>query len=369
MIWQIVELAFTVAGVAAGAVLFRRDPLIPPGGGTRDLPDVSVVIPARNEAANLPLLLRDLMAQTVRPREILVIDDDSEDDTCGIAGGFPVRVAELKDKPAGWLGKTWACHQGAGLAKGQWLLFLDADVRLAPGGLARLFEAAATDGRAITVQPYHNTELPHEQLALIFNLLHLGATGAAMVPPKNLGMFGPVILIPAADYWAAGGHESVRSSLAEDVALGRSLQAAGISYRMYRGDEAIAFRMYAGGLRSLVQGWTKNLASGAQRIPPGLFLLVFLWIASMSSAPLEIIRYGILGQDQLVALYGLFYLLWVAFLLVWARRLGSFRLWAILCYPVPLILFIFVFLRSLAKKLLGRPVVWKGRSIDPRRSS
>lgn len=369
MIGISLELGVVLAGMMAGRILFRRDPKVPDQILSGVLPEVSIIIPARNEAANLPLLLGDLATQTHRPLEILVVDDDSEDETAAIAGSFPVRVLELKDKPRGWLGKTWACYRGARQARGAWLLFLDADVRLAPDALGRLLSTAGATSRAVTVQPYHLAELPHEQLAMVFNLLQVGSTGAAMARPRNLGMFGPLILIPAADYWKAGGHGAVRASIVEDVALGLALKEAGVAYGMYRGDPSIAFRMYAEGIQALIQGWTKNLAAGAARMPLALFFLVFLWISSMTSVAVQVIRYGILGQYVLMVVYGFLYALWVAFLLVWGRRLGSFKLWTILIYPMSLVLFIAVFFRSTLKKLLGMDVVWKGRSIDPRGSS
>ena len=88
---------------------------------------LSIIIPARNEETNLPTLLRSLTAQSVRPLEILVVDDASTDRTPGIARQNGAQVIPSLPLPAGWRGKTWACHQGAQHASGQLLLFLDAD--------------------------------------------------------------------------------------------------------------------------------------------------------------------------------------------------------------------------------------------------
>lgn len=366
MIGLAAELGLVLAGLVSGLILFRRVPVIPKADGLADCAAVSIIIPARNEALNLPLLLADLMAQTLAPLEILCVDDDSEDDTAAIARQFPIRLLELKDKPPGWMGKTWACFQGARQASGEWLVFLDADVRLGPDALKQLMAEAIPSGQPLTVQPWHQTQLPHEDLAMIFNLIQIGSTGAAMDPPRNQGMFGPRILIPRADYWSVGGHETVRASIVEDVALGMALEAAGISYRMFIGDPAISFRMYPDGIGSLIRGWTKNMAAGAGRMPLSLFVPAFLWITAMTSVPVHIIRYGLLGRIQLMALYGSLYVVWVGFFLVWAPRAGNFRIWTMLLYPVSLVLFISVFFQSVIRRALGLKVTWKGRAIDQR---
>ncbi|MBK9922452.1 MAG: glycosyltransferase [Elusimicrobia bacterium] len=104
--------------------------------------DFSVIIPARDEARRLPALLESLQNQSLRPLEILVVDDHSTDGTTDVARRVGARVIASAPLPAGWRGKTWACQQGAREARGPWLLFLDADLRLLPGALARIAAAA-----------------------------------------------------------------------------------------------------------------------------------------------------------------------------------------------------------------------------------
>ncbi len=102
------------------------------------MPSLSVIIPARNEAHNLPTLLGSLAAQSVRPCEILVVDDGSTDRTAEVARELGARVIASEPLPEGWRGKTWACHQGAQAATGELLCFVDADTWFEPGGLARI---------------------------------------------------------------------------------------------------------------------------------------------------------------------------------------------------------------------------------------
>lgn len=372
MVQIILELAIVILGLLANLVLFYRFPRLPKAGGSipgqsaaadRNLPRVSVIIPARNEEKNLPLLLRDLQNQSLTPFEIICVDDDSSDSTSRIAASFVVRVITLHNKPNGWTGKTWAAQNGADQAGGELLLFLDADVRLGRDGLQRLLLAYAEHRQTISVQPYHVTKRLHEQFSLPFNLIQIAANGAALPKPVSIGLYGPVILIARSDYDRIGGHESVRRNIVEDMALGQRLRSAGLPYRLYIGDPEISFRMYADGLKSLYRGWVKNIAAGAARTPILLFAAVFVWIASMISVPVHVIRYSLSGNLLWLLLYSLLYAVWVLVLCFLAKKVGRFRLPAVLMYPVLLIVLLAVFTVSALKKIFGLQVIWKDRKI------
>jgi 4,4'-diaponeurosporenoate glycosyltransferase len=138
---------------------------------------VSVLIPARNEAATLPNLLAALNRQVLRPDEVIVVDDDSSDGTATIArqvaGTLALKVIQPPPLPQGWCGKTWALHHGVQASLGDVLVFLDADTEPAPQFLQRLLAQHEQRGGLVSVQPYHRTEKPYEQLSLLFSLLGL----------------------------------------------------------------------------------------------------------------------------------------------------------------------------------------------------
>ncbi len=209
------------------------------------------------------MLLADLSAQTLHNFEIICIDDGSEDSTGQIALENGAKLITLKSKPEGWMGKSWACQNGADAVTGELLLFLDADVRLGPEGISNLLTAYLQQGSTVSVQPYHNTEKIYEQLSMIFNLVQIAANGTALPKPRNIGLYGPVILISRQDYEKAGGHRRVKSSVVDDMALGSQLIKADLNFSLYVGKSDISFRMYADGLPSLLQGWVKNIATGA----------------------------------------------------------------------------------------------------------
>ncbi|HSO71268.1 MAG TPA: glycosyltransferase family A protein, partial [Thermodesulfobacteriota bacterium] len=157
-----------------GLFFFWRTPRLSEGiqPGKR-LPVLSLIIPARNEEKNLARLLRSVGNGVHRPAEIIVVDDHSEDGTgkVGAQGGCTViRSAELPD---GWVGKTWACWQGAGIARGDLFLFLDADTVLESGGLSRLIQTYQEKGGLVSVYPYHRMGRPFEQLSAFFNLISM----------------------------------------------------------------------------------------------------------------------------------------------------------------------------------------------------
>lgn len=361
----LIEFSIVLAGMAITAILFNRFPVLPDAtSDTLKPPSVSVIIPARNEESNLPLLLKDLSEQKLQATEIIVVDDASEDATSQVAIENGARLIRLDSKPEGWTGKTWACKHGADAAKGELLLFLDADVRLGKDGIRALVQAYLKENSAISVQPYHITEKMYEQFSIFFNLIQIAANGTTLPKPLNIGLYGPVILISGQDYKKSGGHESVRKSIVEDLALGAQLRKTGVPFRLFIGNQSVSFRMYANGFRALIQGWTKNIASGAARTPLALFAMVFLWIASLLSVPVQMIKTTMSANWTWLIIYSTLYLIWVIVVALLAKHIGRFKRWTIIVYPVLMLMMSGVFVISAIKKLFGLKVKWKGREIE-----
>ena len=144
---MIFNLTILILGLLASRYLFWRLPnLTQAQNGSRDFV-VSIVIPARNEEDTLPLLLEDLRRQTLMPMEIICVNDGSTDRTRQLIleAGDRVKLVDVVEKPLDWMGKAWACLQGAEASTGELLLFLDADVRLAEDALAKLAAAYRKD--------------------------------------------------------------------------------------------------------------------------------------------------------------------------------------------------------------------------------
>jgi 4,4'-diaponeurosporenoate glycosyltransferase len=347
------------------------------GGGTRPIRSaaVSVIIPARNEEHNLPTLLGSIASQSVKPLEVIVVDDGSTDRTAEVARQHGARVIASKPLPEGWRGKTWACHQGAQAATGDLWLFLDADTWFEPEGLGQVLAAysggeAATrespalcasgemrrsaetpprrPGGALSIGPFHAVRRVYEDLSLFFNFNMTVGT----VPD---GLFGQMLLVDCESYRQVGGHEAVKGRTLENFFLARQFRAAGLLAGSATGRGVLAFRMYPGGLGELIEGWTKGFASGAGQTPRGVLFLVVGWMIGLMLAP---IGWAVTG-DGLA--WGAAYLLCAGQVHRLSRRIGAFRWFTALLYPVPLIFFFAVFARSAMRS--GKSVTWKGREI------
>ena len=348
-------------GIVFSVLLFYRFRELPQPIQDQDLPKVSVIIPARNEENNIKLLLEDLHAQSVQPHEIICANDCSEDGTARVAKSLGTRLVNLPDKPEDWTGKTWACQNGADVATGSLLLFLDADVRLGRDGLARLLEAYQNCKCTISVQPFHITKKPYEQLSLVFNLVQIAANGTTLPWKTSIGVHGPVLLTSKTDYETIGGHASVRHCIVEDMAFGQKLKEKQLSYQLFMGDEDVSYRMYPGGLCSLIQGWKKNFAVGASKTPLAAFFMSFFWIGSMANVPFFLLDAILKNKQPMIIAYGLLYLLWVIVLTILARKIGRFQQLLIVFFPVLIVGFIVIFFISLVSKILMLPITWKGR--------
>jgi 4,4'-diaponeurosporenoate glycosyltransferase len=307
---------------------------------------LSIIIPARNEEHNLPKLLESIAAQSVPPREVLVIDDGSTDQSAAIARRLGATVMDSAPLPDGWRGKTWACHQGAQASSGGLLLFMDADTWFEPGGLARVL--ATYNGGALSLLPYHALRRPYENLSLFFNL----SMSAGTVPD---GLAGQFLLVRRAEYQKSGGHESVRGRVLENFRMAEGLRAAGVPLRSANGRNTLSFRMYPDGMSSLIEGWTKGFASGAGKTSPHILLLVVAWMTGLMLPPLALL----IGGDWKTWL--MTYLLCVGQVAWFARKLGSFHWTSLLFYPLPLMFFFSLFGWSAMRS--GKKVTWKGREI------
>jgi hypothetical protein len=279
--------AFGTAGAVAGAVhaaanarLLRRPPASPPPVTGR----VSVLLPLRDEAHRLTPCLRALLAQRGVPSmEIVVLDDRSADGTSEVVravAGERVRLIDGVEPPAGWLGKPHACHQLAAHADGEVLVFVDADVVLAPHAVAAavgLLDSAGLD--LVSPYPRQVAATPGERLVqpllqwswLTFLPLRLAERSPR---PSLAAANGQLLVVRRGAYERAGGHGAVRSAVIEDVELLRALKRAGLRGGVANGTELATCRMY-GGWGELRDGYGKSLWS-AFGSPVGAVITVAL---------------------------------------------------------------------------------------------
>lgn len=305
--------------------------------------EISVIIPARNEESNLEELLASLRRQQVQAREVIVVDDGSEDGTAEVAARAGANVVDAGELPEGWRGKPWACMEGARVAQGRLLLFLDADCRLSDNGLQGLLDHFP--GGALACCPWHVIKRPYEECSAIFNLMMAMGT-----IPRLL--CGPCLLVDRDDYAAIGGHSAARGEVLENVTLSTTFTSVGVRVRSIPGRGIVSFRMYPEGMRSLVAGWTKGCRTGASAVDAPTLLLIILWVGGLVSGMVM----------PFVTSWG--WWIYFAFAVQMAallRRVGSFSLLTAAVYPGLLVFYLAVFLRAMGPA--GRSVQWKGRVI------
>jgi len=228
-------------------------------------PAVSIIIPARNEEVCLGDCLASLVTQSGVAFEIIVVDDQSTDRTRLIAKSFArVRVISAGPLPAGWTGKNNAVLAGVKEARGEWLLFTDADTVHLSGSLARaLAEAKKNQAELLSYSPEQIVVTFAEKVVMPVIFAEL----AAQYPPEKVrdqssgvvAANGQYILCRQDAYEAVGGHAVVADQILEDVALARAFRRAGYKVYFRYGADAVRARMYRS-WSELREGWTKNLA-------------------------------------------------------------------------------------------------------------
>ncbi len=336
-------------------------------------PKISVLVPARNEELSIGICVASLLDQDYPDYEVLVLDDQSTDATAERLAAFTsprLTVIQGIDKPEGWLGKPHACHRLSMRAKGDILLFVDADTwfsRDALSRLARSFETREAD--MVTVWPmqrlggfWERMVVPMVYFSLMTLLPAYYVTDdpqwmPAALRPKLRPLFaaacGQFIAIRRAAYVAIGGHESVKSDIVEDVALAKAVKSIGGRVLMAHGSHTVGCRMYRSP-SELWNGFRKNFFAGfgysvpfftaAAVIHMVAYLVPFAFLTSYPRLALASIAIPIVQRLILARWYG------------WKRRDAVFHALGVLWFQA-------LGIRVLADRIFRTKLQWKGRSV------
>lgn len=370
------QVALTVILVLVGLNLIANLHMLgrtaPRGKGPAEIRPLSVLIPARNEARNIRRCLQSLLAQDYPLIEVWVLDDGSTDATAAIVAEMAQRDPRLRlvrgqPLPQGWMGKNFACHQLAGLAQGDWLLFTDADTDHRPDTLTWALEAAEQNrADLVSLIPHTVTHTLGERLLLpiipfgLIACLPL-ALGERLRIPLLAMAVGPFLLFRREAYQRIGGHQAVRGEIAEDVVLARQVRRTGGRVVLLDGSEQVDVHFYHG-FREAWRGLAKSVfAVFGYRLLPSLLLIgfygfLFLWPVMLLFAGLW---QGRMGEPALrLALLqvslngGLWYAVAVHFRL--PRR-------TVLFYPITVLLTILIMADSIWQAAF-HGVDWKERT-------
>ena len=345
--------------------------------GASDLPSVSVVVPARDEALDVEGAVRSHLAQDYPDFEVIVVDDRSTDATASILAGLAAVHPRLSviagaEPPGGWLGKPHALHQGAERARGALLLFADADVRYDPTALREAVEMLqgqrldllAFFPRLETEGFWENVLMPYIPVSYFFGP---GFLINSDLQRRFAAGGGAGMLVRREAYRAAGGHEALRASVIDDIHLAIRVRRSGGRCRMTLADDRVRLRMYRG-FRQVFDGFTKNMAftfAGWSAAPLALSTgFVFAaWVVPAAALAAAALGAPLPPGDVRLAAAAL--ALTALARAVLALRLRN-PLWTSLTHPLMAAVWAAITVRSLVWRFLRRRLLWRGRRYDAR---
>jgi chlorobactene glucosyltransferase len=327
-------------------------------------PSVSIVVPARNEARVIDRSVRAFLAQDYPNFELIVVDDRSTDGTGEIVGAIHdprLTLVQAEETPPGWLGKPWALEQGSARARGEILLFVDADLIYAPEAVrAAVAEIESSGAALLTLLPYFEMHSFGENVGMpmmayfAFSGMPLWYSNRSLAPGLAVGG-GSGNLIRREVFDSIGRFEALKGAVVDDVGLARLARRHGNNTRAVRADDLISVRMYHSA-REIVDGFTKNMFIVLGRsYVGGAILLVLLVI-------LHLLPYALAIAGDALAI--------VTVILISLTRLVLFRSLryrldnAIFLHPLMATLWAYIFLRSVWFTGVRKELRWRGRTYD-----
>jgi glycosyltransferase involved in cell wall biosynthesis len=356
-LWKVIAAAFGFPRVPN--LLDPQHNISPPG-----TPSITVIVPARNEAADIAATLHSLLAQDYPNLQIIAVDDRSTDQTGAlidtIAAQHPekLRALHVSQLPEGWLGKTHAMALAAHQAPTDYLLFTDADVLFHPTAIrVALANAVATNADHLITLP---TTIVHRwDEAAILSFLQTFSLWTArpwrIADPKakhdaiGIGAFN---LLRREAYLEIGGFESLRMEIIEDVGLGRRIKRAGLAQRIVFGRGLVNLH-WASGVGGLINVMTKNLWA-AFHFYIGLALLGCLWLCAFCIAPALGLFFAPTRIPAILTLAAVVY----AYRLL--SRHSGISTWNGLFFPFSALILMFALLRSMLITLKQGGIIWRG---------
>lgn len=332
----------------------------------------------RNEARNVSAWLACALSQDSCVEEIIISDDASDDATAQIADAAALadnRVRVVRGSPGpGWVGKTAAADRGAKIARGEWLLFSDADMRMIPGTVAAVLDASiefGADATSLTASLECGNLSERIVMPAMASVVMSGHPLVLVHDRRsNIGLvWGGFVLVRRDAYRTVGGHASVRSEIAEDRALAERLKAFGYTVRLLDGHEFVSVRMYRG-LAEMWEGWRKNVYEGTGRSPIGAVVFIVaataMLVVPMPALAFLIVtaqRRPLLKQERSLAVWcALNAAANIAVRALRDRAIGA-RTWTAFGAPLAGAFIASVMAASMWRAVSGLGQVWKGRVI------
>jgi chlorobactene glucosyltransferase len=335
------------------------------------LPSVSVLVPARNETATITACVTSLLHQEYPNVEVIVLNDASTDDTGEqldrLAAIYPqLKVIHAGDNlPIGWNGKSYACRRLAEHAKGEWLLFTDADTQHMPQSVTRgIAQAIALNADLLSAFPFQQTLTWAERIVVSFivdfvPLLTLDLRAICAGEGIQSAANGQYLLVRASAYHSVGGHASIYHQTLDDFALAKQFRANGYRIALVDGKELLCCRMYHNA-REVWNGFSRSLMLGLdnstlERHSFG-WMALFAWgYASLFVNPFHGLFFA---NQRWLALIEIFWLVMLRALANWHLKRPLYEL-----FTTPLAAWGVMALGTAAiyRRWQGKTISWKGR--------
>ena len=370
-VFIVIFLFFGLATVLVNYFTVRRFDQYPPA---EEFPFVSVLVPARNEALNIAACVTSLLAQDYPGFEVIVLNDNSTDDTSRILAQLAqadhrLRVLKGAPLPADWLGKHWACRQLDQAALGELILFTDADTRHTPDMLRDSVSALfAEQADLVTAFPCEEVVTWGERLLVpvigwgIFTFIPIRLVQKLRWPALSITI-GQFMLFRRSAYDAVGGYAAVKAEVVDDICLGRRIIVSGGEWRLLNGTRHVSCRMYRG-FWEAVGGFSKSLfAVFDYRIIPYILAWLLVGMAFLEPAVALVTRWVRYPLTSLPVEYAALSVAISVMLWMVAYRRFQFPAYLVFYYPLSLALFIAIAARSFFQTATGTST-WKGRVLD-----
>jgi chlorobactene glucosyltransferase len=363
--FQVVVLIIVLSNIILFHRLRRQNELM-------NYPSVSILVPARDEEKSISKCIRSLLGQDYPNYEVIVLNDQSSDDTADILQRIGIDYLRLKvlagtSPPEGFTGKNWACAQLVQHAQGELLLFTDADTIFQPKALKEIVRAMlGEEADMLTGYPRQEMGSWGERLLVPFFLwavlcfTPLWLAYRLRIPNLSTAV-GQMMLFRREAYQKVGGHAALGAVIVEDIALARSIKRAGLRWRVVNITDLISCRMYLGSQEAF-DGFAKNLfATFDFRL--GEFLFVYLWLGALFLEPLIILAGKLFGITPTASYRELAICIGFS-VLIWCITYWELKLPLILglIYPITMIANERAAFQSLMFSLSGR-LAWKGRPL------